>query len=102
AAHPATLKVKNSWGLQSSPATASITISDIPAATSGNIVPLTDQGSNSANCTALQNAIDTALGANTVEKEIHLPAITYPCALTARAYAGTKYVTIRPADVSWL
>src|SRR5215207_4240574 len=31
-----TLKVKNSSGVQSSPATASITISDIPAATSGN------------------------------------------------------------------
>src|SRR6185369_7846814 len=97
-----TLKVKNSSGVQSSPATTSITISDIPAATSGNFQTLADKGSNSANCTALQNAIDTALGANTVEKEIRLPAITYPCTLTARAYVGTKYVTIRPADVSWL
>ena len=97
-----TLKVKNSSGVQSSPATASITISDIPAATAGNFQTLTDKGSNSANCSDLQTAIDNALAANTVEKEIRLPAITYPCALTARAYAGTKYVTIRPADVSWL
>ena len=50
---------KNSGGASASTST-SITITDIPAATGGNIQTLPDQGSNSANVTALQNAINTA------------------------------------------
>jgi len=86
------LTVKNSSGTSAS-ASASITISDIPAATGTAIHPLTDHGSVSANCTALQGAIDAAFMANTIEQEIHLPAITYTCALTVPAAAGNKYVT---------
>jgi len=95
------LTVKDSAGTTSQ-TTDTITISNIPAATGGNIIPLTDQGSDSANCSALQGAITTAFGANTVEKEITLPAIAYPCSLTFPASFGTKYVTIRPTNVSWL
>jgi hypothetical protein len=95
------LTVKDSGGA-SATASASITISDIPAATGVAIRPLTDQGSVAANCTALQQAINDAFAANTVEQEIRLPVITYTCALTVPAAAGSKYVTIRPTDVSWL
>ena len=92
---------KNSGGASASTST-SITISDIPAATGGNIQTLTNQGSNAANVTALQNAINTAFANNTVEQEIRLPAITYQGQFTIPAAAGNKYVTIRPTDISWL
>jgi PKD repeat protein len=78
---------KNSGGASASTST-SITISDIPAATGGNIQTLTDQGSNTANVTALQNAINTAFANNTVEQEIRLPAITYQGQFTIPACSG--------------
>jgi PKD repeat protein len=96
-----TLTVKDTAKVPSS-ITTSITVTDIPAATGGGIITLTDQGSTGANCTALSNALTTAFGANTVEQEIRLPAITYTCQLTVPTAAGTKYVTIRPTVTSWL
>lgn len=96
------LLVKNSAGVSNS-ISHNITISNIPAATGGNAVTLTDQGSNSANCTALQGAINTALANNTVEREILLPNISYPCQLnTSNTPAGSKYITIRPASSGFL
>lgn len=95
------LTVRNSAGVSAS-AQDSITISAIPDATGGAIQTLTDQGSNSANCTALQNALNTAFAANTVPQEIRLPAITYTCQVSPPAAAGTSYVTVRPTNISWL
>lgn len=95
------LTVTDSGGNTNS-TTAQVVVSEIPAAIGGNIQTLTDQGSSSANNTALQNAINTAFAANTVEQEIRLPLIMYAGTFTIPAAAGTKYVTIRPSDVSWL
>lgn len=95
------LTVKDSASATASTST-SITVSDIPAATGGGIQTLTDSGNNTTNCTNLQNAINTAFGANTAEQEIRLPAITFTCELTIPAATGNKYVTIRPTDVSWM
>ena len=96
-----TLTVKNSAGVSAN-TTALITISDIPAATGVAIQTLTDQGSESANRTRLQNALDQAYAANTVEQEIRLPAITYVGPFTVPVGVGTKYVTLRPSDTSGL
>lgn len=95
------LTVKHADGTPVSTST-SIIISDIPAATGGNIQTLTDQGSTSANCLAGQNAINAAFAANTVPQEIRLPNIVYICQWAIPAAAGTSYVTIRPIDTSWL
>jgi PKD repeat protein len=95
------LTVKNSGGVSASN-TTTITISDIPAATSGNIQTLSDRGTEADNRTALQNAINTAMAANTAPQKIRLPNITYVGPFSFPAAAGTQYVTIEPIDTSWL
>lgn len=101
------LTVRSTSGASAS-TSAQITVSAIPAATGGAIQTLTDLGSHPANCAAVNTALATAMAANTVEQEILLPAIPYMCGtggapnITFPAPTGTKYVTIRPANISWL
>lgn len=90
---------KNAGGTSVTPATTSITVSAIPAATGGNIQILTDSGNAATNKTNLQNAINTAAANNTsAEQEIHLSGtwstgINGSIILTAPA--GSKWITIK-------
>lgn len=78
----------------------SITISDIPTATGGNILTAVEQGTPSANATHIQSLINSACGSRTVEKEIRIPnsmQITGQLN-TSSCTTGDKYLTIRPVD----
>lgn len=98
-----TLTGKASDG-SSSQTTASITISDIPAASGGGIQTLTDTGNQATNKTNLQTAINTAAAANSVEQEIVVP-VTFSIigdVVLTRPTGGTKYITIKSANLSSL
>lgn len=81
-----------------------IIISNIPAATGVNIRTLTEQGSPTANKDHFQSVWNTAAANNTVEQEIHIPnSMQITGVVTApTTYAGNKYITIRPVDISFL
>lgn len=99
--YTATLTVKNTAG-QSSTDTVQITAVNIPAATGGNSVTLSDTGSPATNRTNLQAAVNTA-AASPNTREILVPAgfvFNDPLILPARS--ATNYVTIRVADLSGL
>lgn len=97
-----TVTVKNGAGT-SNQTTTGITISNIPAATGGNIRTATEQGSASANRTHVQGLINAAAATNTVEQEVVLPAsMVIDGTLTLPAQAGTKFTTIRSANISSL
>jgi endonuclease/exonuclease/phosphatase family metal-dependent hydrolase len=100
-----TLTVKDSQGVPVSATPQTIVISDIPTATGGDILTLTDQGSASANMTELQILINSAFSSNTTNhKEIRIPNTSSfsGAELSIPVSAGNKYVTIRPVDISWL
>ena len=74
-----------------------ITISEIPTATGGAVQNLTDSGNAATNKTNLQNAINAAAAANSVEQEIRLngnwsTVINGSIVLTRPT--GNKYITI--------
>lgn len=94
---------KNSAGEAATEVTHEITISAIPAATGGGIQTLTDTANLVTNATNLQNAINTASTANTVEQEIVLPDdfdVKGPIVL--QPTTGNKFITIRWANISTL
>jgi hypothetical protein len=116
-----TLTGKASNG-DTSTTTAQITVSDISAATGlntndgdgQNIIDMTNASGNAAyyiapasypdasgNATKLQAAIDHAKTKNTVEQEIVLPAgAVFAGPITMPEPAGSKYITIRSANIS--
>lgn len=97
---------KNAAGEAATELTQNITISAIPAATgscTGNQQCLTDSGNRETNKTLLQDAIDDAAAANTVEQEIILPNdFDVNGQINMVAPAGNKYITIKWSGLSGL
>lgn len=104
--YPITLTGKGSAG-ETATTTANITVSNIPAATVGNAITLSDSGNATTNATYLQDAIIAAAQSNSVEREIILPASFVakgPIELTvpSGANSGNKYITIRSQNLASL
>lgn len=91
---------KDAAGAAGTEVTQVITITAIPAATGGGIQTLTDSGNLTTNGTNLQNALNAAAAANTVEQEIVLPNdFDAKGTIVMPATSGNKYITIKWANL---